>query len=170
MGFSLETGLNVEEITINKHGDKIFVSPEDTNLFDRFVNCFDFIIKQSKIKDEEVKEIEKKYSGKDDIENEIEMTVEISRVNVGFSNEAVKKIDDIFGDGTVKKYFRDHYEKIPSFLPGVDCFMEFMDKISQIMEKIFEKTIKGREEASKERMAKYQPQDHKKPQRKSTSK
>ncbi len=165
MGFSLETGLSVEEITINKHGDKIFVSAEDATLFDRFVKCFDFIIKQSKKRAAEVEEIEKKYSGKDSIEDKIEMTVEMSRVNVEFSNEATNMIDGIFGEGTIRKYFRDHYEKIPSFLPGVDCFMEFLDKISPVMEEVFGKTIKGREEASKARMAKYKPQDHKKPQK-----
>jgi len=165
MGFNLETGLSVEEITINRHGDKIFVSSEDATLFDRFVNCFDFIIKQSKKRAAEVEEIEKKYAGKDSIENEIEMAVEMSRVNVDFSNEAAKMIDGIFGEGTIRKYFRDHYEKIPSFLPGVDCFMEFLDKISPVMEEVFGKMIKGREEASKARMEKYKPQDHQKPQR-----
>lgn len=170
MGFNLATDLSIEEITINKHGDKIFISAEDSTLFDRFVNCFDFIIEQSKSKVTELTEIEKKYDGKEDTESKIKMSVEMSRVNVGFSNEAVKMIDGIFGEGTVRKYFCDHYEKIPSFLPGIDCFMEFFDKVSPAMEKIFGKMIKGRKEASRARMAKYQPQDHKKPQRKGTSK
>ena len=152
MGFSLATDLGIEEIAINRHGDKIFISAEDSTLFDRFVNCFDFIIKQSKSRAAELDEIEKKYEGKKDTESEIET------------------IDGVFGEGTVRKYFCDHYEKIPSFLPGVDCFMEFLDKISPIMEEIFGKVIKGREEASRARMAKYQPQDHKKPQRKGASK
>lgn len=170
MGFNLATDLSVEEITVNKHGDKIYISAEDSTLFDRFVNCFDFIIKQSKSKAAELAEIEKKYEGKKDTESEIEMAVEMSRVNVGFSTEAVRTIDGVFGEGTVRKYFRDHYEKIPDFLPGTDCFMEFLDKISPIMEDIFGKMIKGREEASRARMAKYQSQDHKKPQRKGASK
>ena len=170
MGFSLATDLGIEEIAINRHGDKIFISAEDSTLFDRFVNCFDFIIKQSKSRAAELDEIEKKYEGKKDTESEIEMAVEMSRVNVEFSTEAAKTIDGVFGEGTVRKYFCDHYEKIPSFLPGVDCFMAVLDKISPIMEEIFGKVIKGREEASRARMAKYQPQDHKKPQRKGASK
>lgn len=170
MGFNLATDLSIEEITINKHGDKIFISAEDSTLFDRFVNCFDFIIKQSKSRAAELAEIEKKYVGKEDAESEIEMAVEMSRVNVEFSTEAVKMIDGVFGEGTVQKYFCDHYEKIPSFLPGIDCFMEFLDKISPIMEDVFGKMIKGREEASRARMAKYQTLDHKKSQRKGTSK
>lgn len=161
MGFNLSTGLNIEEITLNKQGDKIYVSPEDANLFDNYVKCFDFIVKQSKENNAKVTEIEKKYDGKDNTESEIEMTVELSRVNVEFSEAAIKAIDDIFGNGTVRKYFRDHYENIPSFLPGVDCFMEFFDKMSPAMEEIFGKLIKGREQDSKARMAKYKPQDHK---------
>lgn len=170
MAFNLGTQLNIEEITVNKHGDKIFVSPEDSNLFDNYVKCFDFIIKQSNENSAKVEEIEKKYEGKDDTESQIAMAVGISKVNVDFSESAIKAIDDIFGEGTVKKYFREHYEKIQNFLPGVDCFMDFFEQMSPAMEEIFGKLIKGREKASKERMAKYQPQDHKKPQRKSGSK
>lgn len=161
MGYSLGTSLKIEEVEVNQHGDKIYISGEDSTVFDRFVNCFDFIIKQAKEKEAELVGIEKKYDGKDSVEDEIEMVVEMSRVNVDFSNKAVEQIDGIFGEGTVKKYFRDHYEKIPSFLPGVDCFMDFLEQISPVMEKIFGQTVKNRELASKARMSKYQPQDHK---------
>ncbi len=166
MEYSIGTNLETEEIKINQHGDKIYISAGDSALFDRFVNCFDFIIKESKENESKIFEIENKHEGKDGVEDEIEMIVEMSRVNVGFSNKAVEQIDGIFGEGTVRKYFRDHYEKIPSFLPGVDCFMEFLEQISPVMEKIFERTVKNRELASKARMAKYQPQDHEKPQSK----
>lgn len=164
MGFSLVTDVGIEEIAINRHGDKIFISSGDSLLFDRFVKCFDFIIEQSKLRVAELTEIENRFSGKDDTEDEIKMAVEMSHVNVDFSTKAIQMIDGIFGEGTVRKYFRDHYEKIPSFLPGVDCFMEFIEKMSPIMEDIFGKLIMERDEASKERMAKYTPQDHKKPQ------
>ena len=165
MAFNLSTELSIEEITLNKHGDKIFVSSEDSALFDNYVKCFDFIVKQSKSKQAEIEEIEKKYDGKEDIESEIEMVVELSRVNVDFANAGIKEIDGIFGDGTVRKYFRDHYEKIESFLPGVDCFMDFFDQMSPVMEHLFGKVVKDREKASKARMAKYQPQDHKRKQK-----
>ncbi|MCM1416682.1 MAG: hypothetical protein NC430_12265 [bacterium] len=170
MGFNLETTLQIEEVTVNKQGDKIYISAEDSTLFDRYVKCFDFIVKESKVNSEELTKIENKYEGKEDIESQIEMAVEMSRVNVEFSDKAVKEIDGIFGEGTIRKYFREHYEKIPDFLPGTDCFIDFLENITPVMETIFDRVMKNREAASKARMAKYTPQDHKKPQKKGVSK
>lgn len=117
-----------------------------------------------------IAEIEKKYEGRDDINSSMEMVEEMSRENVQFSNAAAGIVDSIFGEGTAKKYFRDLYEKIPEFLPSADCFIEFFDKLIPELDKLFDGNAKEREKLSRARMAKYQVQDHKKPQRKGTSK
>lgn len=161
MAYSLSTKLGLEEITLNEHGDKIYISADDSALLDNYVKCFDSVLGQANESEKKIAEIEKKYEEKEDVESQILMAVEASRVYVEFSENAAKEIDNIFGDGTVRKYFRDHYEKIPSFLPGVDCFMDFFEQMSPVMEEVFGKTIKNRDEASKARMAKYKPQDHK---------
>lgn len=173
MGYKVSTGLELVEIQLNEHGDAVYVSPEDSALFGSYVRCFDLAIRQSRECADKIAEIERKYGRSDkpedeaesgrDVEGEIAIALEASRVNVDFSVSTSKAIDDIFGEGTVRKYFREHYEKVPYFIPGIDCFMDFFDQISPVMEEIFGRLIKGREEARKERMAKYQPQDHKKP-------
>ncbi len=46
------------------------------------------------------------------------------------------------------------------------CHVFFLEKMTPIMEDIFNRKMERREKASKTLMAKYQPQDHKKPRRK----
>lgn len=168
MGHSIGTTLGYEEVEINTHGDKIHISPDDSAMMDNFVKCFDNIVKMSDECAAKCAEIEKRYAGKEGVDNDIANAVELSSVNVSFSNESVKAIDSIFGNGTVRTYFRDHYEKIPNFLPGMACFMDFFAQMSPVMEDIFGKTVKNINELSKARIDKYMPQDHKKPQRKGT--
>lgn len=165
MAHSISTTLGYEEVEVNTHGDKIRISPDDSAMMDNFVKYFDNIIKMSDECTAKREEIEKKYAGKDGVEDDIAKAVELSSVNVDFSNESVKAIDSIFGDGTVRMYFRDHYENIQNFLPGMACFMDFFTQISPVMEDIFGKTAKNIEYLSKAKMAKYKPQDHKRPQK-----
>lgn len=170
MAINLVTDAKYEEITLNKQGDKIYISPDDSTLIDRFVTGYRQIMEKSKEAHGKIAEIEKKYEGRDDINSSMEMVEEMSRENVQFSNAAAGIVDSIFGEGTTKKYFRDLYEKIPEFLPSADCFIEFFDKLIPELDKLFDGNAKEREKLSRVRMAKYQVQDHKKPQRKGTSK
>lgn len=161
MAYSIGTTLGLEEIEINAHGDKIKISPDDSAMLDNFVKCFDSIAKMSDENADKIAEIEKKYEGKEGVENDIAMAVETSTVNVDFSNKSISAIDGIFGEGTIRLYFRDHYENISDFLPGMACFMDFFTQMSPVMEEIFGKMSENITKLSKAKMAKYQPQDHK---------
>lgn len=168
MAINLETSINYEEIILNKQGDSTFISVDDSTLFDRFVNGYKHIVEQAENLDKKIEDIEKKYKDQEGFKADIDRTVEISRANVEFSEDAISLVDGIFGEGTIKKYFRELYEKIPTFLPSADCFIEFFEKITPEMEKLFNRRVEAREAASKERMSKYQPQDHKKPTSRAT--
>ncbi len=74
-------------------------------------------------------------------------------------------MDSIFGEDMVKKVFRSTYNVIPNFLPPVNLITEFFEKVTPYMEKLFNRKLETQEKAGKARMAKYQPQDHKKPAR-----
>ena len=170
MAYSIQTKIGYEEITLNQYGDKINVCADDSALFDRFVNGFKYIMDRAKKHDADMEEIGRKYEGKDDIESDIEKTVEVSRVNMEFSEDGKKTIDSIFGDGTTGKYFREIYENTPDFTPSANCFYDFFEEISPAMEQIFDCEIekraeleKEREKARKKRMEKYKPQDHRRP-------
>lgn len=157
-------GAEIDEITLNKHGDKIQISADNASLFDKFAKGYDKIVKTADEMPGKLEAVEKEFEGKED--SDIPKAVALSRVRVSFCEKAISIIDDIFGEGTAKKSFRDGYEAMPDFLPDEDMFIMFFKKMTPIMEDIFNRKMERQEMASKARMAKYQPQDHKKPQRK----
>lgn len=159
-------GAEIDEITLNRHGDKIQVSADDASLFDRFAKGYDKIVKMADEMPGKLEAVEKEFDGKED--SDIPKAVSMSRARVDFCEKAIGIIDEIFGEGTAKKSFRDGYETITDFLPDEDLFIAFFEKMTPIMEDIFNRKLERQEKASKARMAKYQPQDHKKPQRKGT--
>ncbi len=161
-------GAEIDEITLNRHGDKIQVSADDASLFDRFAKGYDKIVKMADEMPGKLEAVEKEFDGKED--SDIPKAVSMSRARVDFCEKAIGIIDEIFGEGTAKKSFRDGYEAMPDFLPDEDMFIAFFEKMTPIMEDIFDRKMKRQEKASKARMAKYQLQDHKKSQRRSASK
>lgn len=152
-------GAEVDEIILNKHGDKIQISADNASLFDKFANGYDKIVKMADEMPGKLEAIEKEFEGKED--SDIPKAVAISRARVDFCEKAIGIIDEIFGEGTEKKSFRDGYETMPDFLPDEDLFIAFFEKMTPIMEDIFNRKMERQQKASKERMAKYQPQDHK---------
>lgn len=150
----------IDEITLNKHGDKIYISSDDANLWDKFSSGYKRIEELTEEMPNKLVEIEKKYP-KENEEINTDYVVEISKARVEFCENAIAVIDDIFGEGTAKKSFRDYYDTIPDFLPDEDKFIAFFETMTPIMEDIFKKKMQRQEKASKARMAKYQPQDHK---------
>ncbi len=151
------------KVELNSYGDYIMLTADNPLLFDDFAAGFKRIVDLANGIPSKLDEIEKRYAGKDDFNFAMEKTLEMSKVNVQFSKDAVAVVDGIFGEGTIKKYFRSIIEEIPDFLPDVDCILDFFDKITPEMEKLFNRKVEERKKKSKERMAKYQPQDHKKP-------
>ena len=80
--------------------------------------------------------------------------------------KAAEIIDGIFGEGTLRKSFRDDYDKMPNFVPDEERIIAFFETIAPIMEEIFGKKIERLNQESKARMEKYIPQDHKRKEKK----
>lgn len=155
--------VNVVRIELNDQGDYVAVSTDDATLFDRFVAGNKRIIELADSVPRKLEEIENQYEGKEDFSSIMEKTVAISRVNVDFSKDAAAVIDGILGEGAVRKRFRSVYEEIPGFLPDAECFIAFLDEMTPIMEELFHRKMERQKAASKARMAKYKPRDHKRP-------
>lgn len=154
-----EESVKLLKVELNEAGDYIVISADDPKLFDRFVSGFNQIMDMAEEMPKKLEAIEKQYAKKDDFKAVLEKTSAMSKVNVTFSEEAVVIIDGIFGEGTLKKYFAEIYKEIPDFLPDSECIIDFLENITPIVEKTFDRKLQSR----KARMAKYQPQDHKKP-------
>lgn len=157
-----EKSVSLFKIELNKKGEYIVVSADDSTLFDRFSAGFKKVADMADELPGRIEEIEKKFEGKEEFSDLMEKTVQLSKENVRFSEEAVKIVDGIFGEGTVKKYFRHIYEEIPDFLPDSYCIMDFFEQITPEMEKLFGRRLEQRKEERKKRMEKYKPQDHRK--------
>lgn len=155
-------GAELEEITLNGHGDKIFISADDAGLWRRFTDgckTIETILAEAKKK---LKEAGEKYTENDGESPDLDKETYVFEVRVDYCERIIAIIDGIFGTDTIKKSFRDDYEKIPGFIPDESKFTAFIETITPIMEDIFKKKKERMDEASIARMEKYQPQDFKK--------
>lgn len=158
--------VDILRLEVNGDGECIVLSADDTALFDRFASGLMHIAEMSDATAKKIGEIEKQYDGQEGYRADMDRAIAISRENVAFSKETVEVVDGIFGEGTVKKVFRDTYKVIPDFLPSASLFTNFFEQITPYMEKLFDRKLSVQKQLSKERMDRYQPQDHKKPARK----
>lgn len=161
---------NLIKIDLNDMGDYVVISTDDEAFFDRFDSGYKNIVKQAEELDAKFTEIDKRYEGKEDFWSRSECSTEKIRAKKELSEEIARVTDSIFGEETTKKLFRNIYEEIPDFVPSADCFITFFEQVAPEIGEVFGKTIDARSKTSRERMAKYIPQDHKKPQKRSRSK
>ncbi len=131
------------------NGDFIVVSGNDISIIDRFLNAGEEL-------EALADEMEKKDSEID--EKDYRKAIEERKY---FSDRATEIMDGVLGEGATRKFFGDVYEVIPNFQPDLECFMDFWDSLIPVIERLSEHKIKLEKLASKQRMAKYQPQDHK---------
>ena len=132
------------KIELNDMGDHIDISTADTDLFDRFEAGYRQIVDMAEGLPQKYKELEQRYE-----KPCVEKTVEIARANVGFCEAGIRIIDDIFGEGTIKKYFNKLYKELPDFLPGTECFIDFYDHIAPVLEELLGRRV---DESEKERV------------------
>lgn len=157
---------SVIRIELNEMGDHTVISADDDALFDRFVASYDYITEKAEQFDVEISELEKQKAQRAENEGDhTTVSVEMIRKKRAFSEEVAKVTDNIFGEGTVRKLFRSIYEEIPDFVPSAESIITFLDSVTPQMEKLFYKKIEARNKASRDRMAKYTPQDHKRSQK-----
>lgn len=145
----IDNRVQLTKVYVGGGDDFIVVSGNDISIIDRFL-----------VAGEELEslavELDKKESdtGEDDYKKEMEIRRE-------FSEKATAIMDGVFGEGTTRKFFGDVYAVIPNFQPDAECFVDFWDSLIPVIERLSEHKIKLEKLASKQRMAKYQPQDHK---------
>ncbi len=152
-------------LEVNDDGEYIMISADDATMFDRFAAGIRHIVELSDGTAKKMEEVEKQYEGQAGFDADMEKVAAIAGINVEFSKEAVRTVDSIFGEDTVKKVFRDTYNHIPDFLPSVNLITDFFEQVTPYMEKLFNRKLEAQEKASKARMDKYMLQDHRPTQR-----
>ena len=63
--------------------------------------------------------------------------VQFSRLRTETYKESAGRIDDIFGEGTLRKYFRKFYEVNPDFVPDDECLYDFIEEMTPILNELF---------------------------------
>ncbi len=134
------------------NGEKVTVSGNDISIIERFGAA-----------GEELEALADEMEKKDTEDGSYQERIAVRRE---FSEKASAIMDSVFGDGTTRKYFGDVYAVIPDFCPDLECFLDFWDSLIPVIERLSDHKVKLEKLASKQRMAKYMPQDHKPPQRK----
>ena len=81
------------KVELNSSGDYIVISSDNSVFFDNFIAGFKRIADLADKIPTKLDEIEKKYEGKDDFSSSMDKTLEMSKVNVQFSEDAVAIIE-----------------------------------------------------------------------------
>lgn len=145
----IDNRVTLTKVYVGGGDDFIIVSGNDISIIDRFIIAGEDLEALANEADEKEKSL-----SKGDRRKEVEL-----RKN--FSDKAAQIMDGVFGEGTTRKFFGDVYAVIPTFQPDCECFIDFWDSLIPVIERLSEHKIKLEKLASKRRMAKYQPQDHK---------
>lgn len=164
-----EKNVNIEEMRIENRAlltkvfvgrgdDYIMVSGNDLSLLDRFVAAGNKIVSMAQEMDAKIAELS-------DDTYDFDKAMESIHVRKDFADKAAQEMDVVLGTGATRKFFADVYAEIPEFVPDVECFMDFFDSFIPVIEKMTEHKVKLEKLASRERMAKYKPQDRKRKQK-----
>lgn len=159
MEYSIRTQSNAVKIELNDRGDYIAVHPGNAKMFDNFARGYEKIMNLANEMPKKINLINQDQTSDGEAQNGVDEKVTAEYVN--FSKQFIEIIDGIFGAGTIHKYFIHLYEEVHDFVPGVECAEDFFEQITPAIEQIFDKHIKKRKAA----MEKYQPQDHRRPEK-----
>lgn len=135
------------EVTVNSDGDKIYINPDDTTLIDRYVQLLRWFDLTGQELEQTGEEMEKKYEGRSMIVEDgegntsidTEQVVDFFAIQSKFYKDAMEKVDEVFGQDVIKKYYKVDFAINPGFVPDDSSLGDFFDEISDIMNTIFGK-------------------------------
>ncbi len=155
----VESRVTLTKVFFGKGNDFIVVSGNDASIYLKFVNARkQFLSLADDLENEELK-IKEKYKENEEVSEEDEER--LLTLYKEFSNKSEKIMDGVFGEGTTRKFWGDVYEVIPDFIPKVEAWMDYFDSLIPVAERLSDHSDKLEKLSSMKRMAKYQPQDHK---------
>ena len=73
----------------------------------------------------------------DIVDFNIDAFVALSKTRTDTYREAAAKIDRIFGQDVIRKYFRLSYEINPDFVPDDECIYDFLDSMTPVLNQIY---------------------------------
>jgi hypothetical protein len=127
------------KVELNEYGDYIVLNTADATFADRYSNFLRAMEEMDAELSQKAEEYSKQFAGKDIVsrkeDGDVDIDTEQLMLYVELQNDmltrAVQKIDDLFGAGTIRKYFRNFYELNPNFVPDDECLKDFLEEISK---------------------------------------
>ena len=145
MAYSIDNVLskNVEKVIVNGDGDYVLLNPDDAKIRGKFMDLLKWITDQQK----EIEEKSKKYEGRKlityDEDGEavvdIEQLNDVAKVQTTFYRECAERINGLFGQDILKKFFKVYYDLDPTFLPDEDCIATFLDAMTPVLNQVYNK-------------------------------
>lgn len=145
----------------NDNDNFIVISGNDASIYLKFVNARKKFMLLADDLDSRELEIREKYKGKDEAEIADEDIEKILGFYKDFFDASEKIMDGVFGEGTTRKFWKDVFDVIPDYVPTQEAWMDYFDALIPVAEKLSDHTERLEKLSSMKRMAKYQPQDHK---------
>lgn len=147
MGYSIgkSKSENIQEVIVNEFGDSIRINAADATLRQKYNDFLSWLYPRVNELQGEVDKKEKQYAGRqivsqDEQGNAVIDTEQLSdliEMENGFYNDCLSRINDIFGQGIVKKYFRSDYDLNPDFVPDEQETIRFIDEITGVASEIY---------------------------------
>lgn len=136
---------NIVEIKANKYGDVIKIDASDRSTVDRFANLIRRIDSLSAEYAEKEKALNEKYANTvprdgdtDEDEIDVNQIIDRSRLCVESIIDIIKEFEKVFGEGCIRKAFRESYELNEDFIPDEYAISEFLDAMIPIMADVYQ--------------------------------
>lgn len=157
----LENRVQLTKVYFGSDDNFIVVSGNDASIYLKFVSARTKFLALVDELDEKELAIREKYKGKTDEEISDEDLELILLLYKDLYTKSEKIMDGVFGDGTTRKFWGDVFSVIPDYVPATEAWMDYFDALIPVVERMSDHTAKLEKLASSKRMARYQPQDHK---------
>lgn len=152
MGYSIGNKVSgqLKKVELNEFGDFILINTGDASFSKRFSELIKWMDGKNEELNKIAAEMGEKYKDSPMIHTDEEGNTEVDteqfslyiKVKTDLYTECSNKIDALFGQDTLRKYFRAFYEINPDFIPDEECIMDFLEEISPVLETIYNERFK----------------------------
>ena len=127
-------------IKVNKYGDSIAIDSSDLSVFEKFSALIKKSEEHAENADRSLHVIQEKH--KDETKISADMLMDYVGINVEYSKNIMKELNDIFGSDFTDKVYRENYEHNPYFVPDEMSLAELIEAIVPLMEDAYGERIK----------------------------
>lgn len=136
----------LKKVELNEFGDYILINPGDAAFSKKFSDFIKWLNDKNEELGKVAAEMGEKYKDTPMIQQNEDGDTEIDteqfsifvKLKVDLYEQCSEKIDALFGQGTLRKYFRAFYEINEDFVPDEDCIRDFLEEISPVLERIYD--------------------------------